>query len=1045
MKTPLSRFTRLAIGIAFASLCATPFAQDLRPYEGMKWRSIGPFRGGRSVACAGSVQRPDEYYFGACGGGVWKTTNGGVDWANVSDGFFRTSSVGAIAIDPTNPDIVYAGTGERDIRGNISNGDGMYKTTDGGKTWKHIGLKECDTISRIVIDPKNPNTLYVAALGHVYVKRDLDTGKVTADPNRGVYKSTDGGATWTRILFKDSVTGAVSLSMDPSNPSTLYAAMWEAWRTPYMMNSGGPASGLFKTTDGGATWKDITRAPGLPKGMVGKIGVSVSPVNPKLVWAHIEAMDGGIFRSDDGGETFKLTNDNRNYRQRAWYYTHIYADTKDAEKVYVLNVGMGRSTDGGKTFGGVRTPHSDNHDLWIAPDNPSRMIESNDGGAAVTKDGGQTWTELDIPTGQFYHVTTDNFFPYRILGAQQDNSTIRILSRTNKLGITKDDWTSTAGGESGYIAVKPDDPDIVFGGSYGADMERRNHRLNTGRAISPWPDNPMGHGAVDLAQRFQWTYPIVFSPHGTNTLYTCSQFVQKSTDSGESWIRISPDLTRNDKRTMQSSGGPITKDNTSVEYYGTVFTIAESPVKAGVMWAGSDDGLVHITRNGGKTWQNITPKGMPEWGLCSMIDASPFDAGTAYLAVDNHENDDYAPYVYITRDYGQTWQKSVTGIDREAYVRVVREDPEMKGLLFCGTETGMYISFNGGGSWSRFNGNLPLTPIHDMAFKSGDLVVATHGRGFWVLDDLSPLHRRPSAVDKPYLFPPRDALRLSWGGVGDSSTVGQNPMSGMILNYFLPKKSEKVTVELMDAKGAVILTTTVSGEQGFNRSSVRPPSYPSYKNLPGLIMWGAFPSPIPAPPGEYRVKMSADGWTQSETIKWARDPRSEVTDAGLKAQFELAVKIRDRVSELHEALAKIRDVKKKLEDLKAQNAGLATGADALAAKLTPIEEDIYQTKNRSGQDPLNYPIKLNNRMAALLPVVLTGDFAPTKPSYDVFAGLSAEADAVLKRLKAVWEKDLVAFNEELKKANLAPIVPEPTGLSQAGGGGRRGGEEEAGK
>lgn len=1006
----------------------------------MKFRSIGPFRGGRSVACVGSVQRPDEYYFGACGGGIWKSTNGGVDWANVSDGFLRTSSVGALAIDPTNPDIVFAGTGERDIRGNISNGDGLYKTTDGGKTWQPTGLKECDTISRIVIDPKNPNTIYVAALGHVYVKRDLATGKVTADPNRGVYKSTDGGKTWNRILFRDAVSGAVDLCIDPSNPNVVYAALWEAWRTPYMLNSGGPGSGLFKSTDGGANWKEITHAPGLPQGIVGKIGVSVSPVDPKLVWAHIEAADGGIFRSDDGGETFKLTNDNRNYRQRAWYYTHIYADPKEKEKVYVLNVGMGRSTDGGKNFSGIRTPHGDNHDLWIAPDDPKRMIESNDGGAAVTKDGGATWTELDIPTGQFYHVSTDNNFPYRILGAQQDNSTVRIMSRTNNSGITAEDWTGTAGGESGYVAAKPTDPDIVFGGNYGNDLDRRNHRTGTSRAVNPWPDNPMGHGAVDLAQRFQWTFPIVFSPHGNNVLYTCSQYVLKTTNDGESWTRISPDLTRNDPRTLQSSGGPLTKDNTSVEYYGTVFTLAESPVKSGVLWAGSDDGLVHISRDGGKKWENITPKGMPEWGLCSMIDPSPFDPGTAYLAVDNHENDDYAPYVYITHDYGQTWKKSVAGIDGDAYVRVVREDPERKGLLFCGTETGLFVSFNGGDSWSRFSGNLPVTPVHDLVFKSGDLVLATHGRGFYVLDDLSPLHQK-AALSSPYFFAPRDAYKLNWGGTG-SGTVGQNPLSGMILNYYLPAKTEKIEVELIDPKGTSILTTTISGEAGFNRTSIRPPSYPSYRSLPGLIMWGAFASPIPAPPGDYKVKMTSGSWTQTQPVKWTRDPRAEVTDEGLIAQYELALKVRDKVSDLHEGLAKIRDVKKKLEDLKAKNPSLAAGADALAAALTPIEEEIYQTKNRSGQDPLNYPIKLNNRMAALLPNILTGDFAPTKQSYDVFSVLSKETDDVLKRLDGVWKKDLAAFNETLKKANLPVIVPEPTGLSQSGGGGRRGGEEE---
>ncbi|MEQ1933405.1 MAG: glycosyl hydrolase, partial [Fimbriimonadaceae bacterium] len=567
---------RSASRVLATSICFVQFlsvqAQTLKPYEGMEWRLVGPFRGGRSIACAGSQARPQEYYFGATGGGVWKSTNGGTDWNCVSDGFFNTASVGALAVAASNPDVVYAGTGERDIRGNISHGDGVYRSTDAGKTWAHIGLKACQTISRIVVHPTNPDIVYVAAFGHVYVNRDLATGKIDGDPNRGVYKSTDGGKNWKKILYKNEVSGAVDLCMDPSNPEILYAATWESWRTPYMMNSGGPGSGIFKTTNGGTKWDEITRAPGLPKGVIGKVGLSVSPVNPQRVWAHIEALDGGIFRSDDGGKTFAMTNDSRNWRQRAWYYTHIIADTKNADTAYVLNVGAGRTTDGGKTFGGLRTPHSDNHDLWIAPDDPKRMIVSNDGGAAVSTDGGSTWTEQDTPTAQFYHVSTDNAFPYRILGAQQDNSTVRILSRTFGAGITRTDWTGTAGGESGYVVAKPDDPEIVFGGSYGGDLSRMNHRTNISRAVDPWPDNPMGHGAVDLVERFQWTFPIVFSPHDPNVLYTCSQHVMRSTDNGNNWFNISPDLTRNDKRTLGPSGGPITKDNTSVEYYGTVFT-----------------------------------------------------------------------------------------------------------------------------------------------------------------------------------------------------------------------------------------------------------------------------------------------------------------------------------------------------------------------------------------------------------------------------------------------------------------------------------------
>lgn len=1026
----------LAVSLCFVTLMSAQ-AQVLKPYEGMDWRLVGPFRGGRSIACAGSQARPQEYFFGATGGGVWKSTNGGTDWDCVSDGFFNTASVGALAVAANNPDVVYAGTGERDIRGNISHGDGVYRSSDAGKTWTHIGLKACQTISRIVVHPTNPDIVYVAALGHVYVDRDIATGKIKADSNRGVYKSTDGGKNWKRILFKNDVSGAVDLCLDPSNPETLYAATWEAWRTPYTMHSGGPGSGIFKTTNGGAKWDEITRAPGLPKGMVGKIGLSVSPVNPLRVWAHVEALDGGIFRSDDGGKTFAMTNDSRNWRQRAWYYTHIIADPKNADAAYVLNVGAGRTTDGGKTFSGMRTPHSDNHDLWIAPDDPKRMIVSNDGGGAVSTDGGQTWTEQDFPTSQFYHVSTDNAFPYRILGAQQDNSTVRIPSRTFGPGITRTDWTSTAGGESGYVVAKPDDPDIVFGGSYGGDLSRINHRTNISRAVDPWPDNPMGHGAVDLVERFQWTFPIVFSPHNPNVLYTCSQHVMRSTDLGNNWFNISPDLTRNDKRTLGSSGGPITKDNTSVEYYGTVFTLAESPIRKDLLWAGSDDGLVHLSQDGGKTWSNVTPKGMPTWGLCSMIEASPSNEGKAYLALDNHENDDLKPYVYVTTDFGQSWQLLVNGIDPESPVRVVREDPKQSSLLFAGTETGLFVSMDGGNNWERFKGKLPVTPIHDLTIKSDDLVVATHGRSFWVLDDISPLRQIVAKTTEPFLFAPRDTMKVTWGGSG-SGSVGKNPPSGFLINYFLPADTAGVEFELADPMGTVISTAKADGKAGFNRITITAPRYPGSRTLSGLIFWGGFSGSLPAPPGTYKVTMKVATWSATREAKLTKDPRTDGTDEEQMEQYKFARKIADRLTETHEAHAKIRDVKKKIATILEKDKGLTRASESLVAKLSAIEEEIYQVKNQSGQDPLNYPIRLNNRLAALLPVVLGGEGPPSRGSQAVFANLSAELDDILKRLGEVWAKDLVAFNAELAKKTLEAIVPEAAGLS-AGGGGRRGG------
>lgn len=1030
---------RLLVGALFLLfLVAIAGAQvDASAYDNLKWRSIGPFRGGRSLAVAGSQQRPKEYYFGATGGGIWKTTDGGTEWTPVSDGFLNTSSVGALAVAPSNPDIVYAGMGEKDIRGNIAHGDGMYKSVDAGKTWTSIGLRECQTISRIVVHPTNPDVLYVAALGHVYVKRDVATGRIDADPNRGVYKSTDGGKSWQRVLFLDALTGAVDVEFDSSNPNVLYAAMWEAWRTPYTMNSGGPNCGLFKSTDAGQSWTLILghdkgakpNGKGWPRNMVGKIGVTVSPANPKRVYAIVEALDGGIFRSDDAGMTWGRTNEDRNWRQRAWYYTHVVADPKDPECVYVLNVGMGRSTDGGKTFRGVSTPHSDNHDLWIAPDDPKRMVQANDGGANVSTDGGQTWTEQDYPTGQFYHVSTDNAFPYRILGAQQDNSTVRIASRAQGSGIGANDWTSTAGGESGYVVAKPSDPEVVFGGSYGGDLTRLNHRTNKSRSIDVYPDNPMGHGAVDLVHRFQWTFPIVFSPHDPNTLYTCSQFVLKTSNEGQTWKAISPDLTRNDPRTMGPSGGPITKDNTSVEYYGTVFTLAESPVIPGILWAGSDDGLVHITLDGGGSWQRVTPKEMPEWGLCSMIEASPHDPGTAYLVVDNHENDDLRPYIFITSDFGKTWRMAVEGIPAESFVRVVREDPKVRGLLYAGTETGVFVSFDGGAKWQSLSMNLPVTPVHDLVVKEDDLVIATHGRGFWVLDDISPIQQaakvRAGAVT---LFTPRDAYRVQWGGGGGRGSrrgaaggpSAPNPPSGILANFVLPDKAEKVLVELLDREGVVVARSEAAGVKGLNRVALYP-RYPGYRSVPGMILWGASSSPIPAPPGRYTVRLTVNGQTQSAFANFLRDPRSECTDADLVAQTRFALQIRDRVNDANDAVVKIRSLKKELatgaEEDKANGAKYAT----LTALLSGVEEEIYQVRNQSGQDPLNYPIKLNNRIAALLSVVLSGDARPTDGATEVFARLSGLLQVQLDRLAALRSGELAAINRERTKKGLKPI------------------------
>ena len=1028
----LLRSSLIASSLIASSLIASSQTVDPQLYTNLKWRLVGPFRGGRSIAVAGSQVRPQEYFFGATGGGVWKTTNGGVDWSCVSDGFFKTSSVGALAIAPSNPEVVYAGMGERDLRGNISEGDGVYKSTDAGKTWRNVGLVSTRTISRIVVHPTNPEILYVAALGHVYGQ----------SPDRGVFKSTDGGATWNKVLFESNKAGAVHLVMDPSDPETLYAATWEAFRTPYSLSSGGPGSKLWKTTNGGANWTDISRNPGLPKGLLGKMGFSVSPVNPKRVWAIIEAEDGGIFRSDDAGATWTLTNSDRNWRQRAFYYTHVVADPKDPEAVYVMNVGMGRSTDGGKTFRGMGTPHSDNHDLWIAPDDPKRMIQANDGGANVSIDGGSTWTEQDVPTSQFYHVSTDNAFPYRIYGAQQDNSAIRIASRgSSGLGIGRADWIGTAGGESGYVVADPSDPEIVYGGNYGGLLERQNHRAGTSRDLNPWPDNPIGHGAIDLVHRMQWTFPIVFSPHNSKVMYTCSQYVMRSTNEGQSWVKISPDLTRNDPTTLQPSGGPITKDNTGVEIYGTVFTLAESPIRRGVLWAGSDDGLIHVSTNGGGKWTNVTPSDMPKFGLVSIIEASPHDPATAYAAVDNHESDDYTPHLFRTTDYGKTWTKIVNGIPGDTFMRVVREDPIKKGLLFAGAENGIFVSFDSGGKWQSLQLNLPVAPIHDLTLKDNDLVVATHGRAFWVLDDISPLQGAAwSDSSKPIFFKPRDTSKAVFaGGFGGgrggggrrgggapaapAENLGENPPSGPVLNYWLPSEAKEVTVEVVDKAGTVLATRSdLPKAAGLQRGTFPALRYPSYRAVPGMIFWAAGPRPIPAAPGEYTVRLKVDGQTLTQSFRLTRDPRSEATDADLFAQTEFARKISARVDDANNAVLKVRDIRAKVEKAAQEELSIESDAKLLSAKLTAVEEAIYQTKLKSGQDPLNYPIRLNNRIAALLGTVLTGDWRPTDQSIDVFNRLSAELNVQLAALKHATEVDLKALNMKLVRAGKPEIV-----------------------
>ncbi|MEM6724390.1 MAG: glycosyl hydrolase, partial [Bacteroidota bacterium] len=702
---------------------------DLELINQLEYRSIGPFRGGRSCAVSGVEGHPNLFYFGSTGGGVWRTKDGGSNWENISDGHFG-GSIGSVAVAPSDPNVIYVGGGEKTVRGNVSYGYGIWKSVDAGRTWEFSGLPDSRHIPRIRVHPKNPDVVFAAVMGDLFKSSE----------ERGIYKSIDGGATWKKVLFANEDAGAVDLLLDPSNPRILYASTWNIRRTPYSLSSGGEGSDIWKSTDNGETWESLSENKGFPKGPLGIIGIAVSPVNPDRVWAMTEAKEGGLFRSEDGGQTWSRINKERKLRQRAWYYTRVYASPTDADVVYVLNVRFHKSKDGGRSFQSIGTPHGDHHDLWIAPEDPERMIIGDDGGAQITFDGGTNWsTYLNQPTAQFYRVTTDNHFPYRIYAAQQDNSTVRIAHRTTGGSIGERDWEPTAGGESAHLAPKPDDPEIVYGGSYDGYLTEYNHRTKQRRAVNVWPDNPMGHGVVGMRYRFQWNFPIFFSPHDPDLLYTTSNHVHRSTDGGGSWEIISPDLTRNDTTKMGSSGGPITQDNTSVEYYCTIFAAAESPREKGVIWTGSDDGLVHISRDAGKNWTNITPPQLPEWSMINSLDIDPHQDGGCYLAVTRYKLGDYQPMLYKTKDYGKTWTAINKGIDPGHFTRVVRADPKRRGLLYAGTETGMYISFDDGANWQAFQLNLPIVPITDLAIKDENLIVATQGRSLWMIDDLGPI------------------------------------------------------------------------------------------------------------------------------------------------------------------------------------------------------------------------------------------------------------------------------------------------------------------
>lgn len=1032
---------------------ATVSDTDSAFFSKLEYRLIGPYRGGRSAAVAGSYKDKNTFYFGGVGGGVFKTTDGGDSWVSIADKYIG-GGIGAIAVAPSDEEVIYVGGGQNTVRGNVSESiEGMYRTDDGGKTWRNIGLKDGRHIIRIIIHPRNPDIVWAAVMGHLFGPNE----------ERGVYKTVDGGRTWKRMLFVNNQTACSDLVIDPNNPNILYAGMWRLIRTPYSLESGGEGSGLWKSTDGGETWKNISANKGLPKGVWGIVGVAVAPSNTDKIYSIIENQHGGLFVSNDGGESWSLASNDNNIRQRAWYYTKVYVDPQNENKVYCPNVGFMRSTDGGRTFQSLRTPHGDHHDLWIDPKDGNRMIVADDGGGQVTFNGGASWsTYLNQPTVETYRLSTDNAFPYHVLFAQQDNGAFRIKSRTSGIGITESDLEGVAGSESGYIVADPSDPEITYGGNYQGLLQRLDLRTGESRMINIWPIDNMGAGAEAAKYRFQWNYPIFFSPHNPKRLYAAGNHLFVTENEGRSWEMISPDLTTDDKSRQGSSGGPITQDNTSVEYYCTIFYATESWLEKDLLWTGSDDGVVSVSRDGGKHWENVTPKDAPKWMMWNCIDIDPFNKGGAYIVGTRYKLDDFKSYIYKTEDYGKTWKLIVNGIDPMHFARTVRADRKRPGLLYCGTEYGMYISYNDGTSWKPFQLNMPVVSVVDLAIKNNDLIVGTQGRSLYILDDLTVLQEKKEDIlnENLHVFTVNPAYRFGGGGRfggfggGNQKNVGKNPPNGVVFNYFLKNGSDsaKVAVTIMDKDKKVIKTFTsgggrqpaggaqpqfggfpgmsganarVSTDKGMNQF-VWDMNYPPAERVDGLILWNGFIGSPKAAPGNYYARFKAGSDSVEVPFTILANPNYKTTQAAYDEQFNFQIILRDKSSEVMKAIRDIRELRQQMNDFSARTGKgmpqeIKDQISKINKEITAIEEALHQTKAKSSQDVLNYPIRLDDKLSSIYRVAASGEAGLPKQARDAYNELVPQIDAQLNKLKKVLGDDVKELNQLIHDKSI-PVI-----------------------